>query len=205
MTIPDELRRSAPRSVSLTATGWKAALGFCFLPVLVLVIGAWLELGPVRSADKPTISGPVSPFSPEGIDYRRSQLSRTTAGGPPTWLQPHVSGWALLFTAISLWRIRKERRLLVHGRAVIARTTTGAVARTKPFWPWNRSTRQRVQWLWCEFPLFSGGVCRAQVNTWNDPRLRTTEANTEMVLLYDPDEPKKAMLYPTRLLKVVRH
>jgi hypothetical protein len=160
MTIPDELKRSTPRSVALTRSGKTTVLFFVLLLPAVIAEGAW------------EYAHPGAP---------RSLLQ--TAG---------VIGLCFLFAiAGNLWRVSRQMRLLSYGRGAVARTT-GEFRRVR-FTSRHTIRRYRLQ---CEFTLLNGATCKTMVES--GPNL--PGANTEIVIVYDPDEPKKAMLYPALML-----
>jgi len=161
MTIPDELRRGAPRHVIPTTQGWKRIAAFCVNIVLVIAVTSF------RVTDS-----------------------------TPRW-----TGWALrsvilLLVAIiaSESRIRRQHRILINGRVTVARMTGDST----PWWWRSVYRRPPMRRLECEFPLLSGGLCRTTVETYG----KAPAMNSEMIVVYDPDDPEEAVLYPSLLLKV---
>ena len=121
------------------------------------------------------------------------------------WVYPHAGndrglpgmvgaiGVYILFAiAINLWSIPRQMRLLSCGRAAVAHTT-GEFRRVK--FTGRRIRRYRLR---CEFTLLNGALSRTTVEV----RGQVPAANTEIVIVYDPDQPENAMLYPARILKV---
>ena len=103
-----------------------------------------------------------------------------------------VGAYLLFAIAFDLWRIPRQIRLLSFGRATVARTT-GEFKRVK--FTGRHIRRYRLQ---CEFTLLNG----ASSSTTVEIRGQVPAANTEIVIVYDPDEPAKAMFYPARMLTV---
>lgn len=157
MTIPDELRRSTPRHVSLTLQGRAAVLSFALLMALFTSEIAWVS-----------------------------------ARGPGHGL-PRVTGgfgiYLMAWIAVHLWMLPRQNRLLASGRAATARTT-GEFRRVG----FTGARRYRVK---CEFTLLSGARSKATVECGALPA-----ANSEILIVYDPDEPEQAMYYPSRMLRI---
>ena len=169
MTIPDELRRSAPRDVSLTRAGWKAIL----LPGAMAVC---LAMG----------------IQARHFDHYKGAFF-VLGWATPFWNSPLELGIVLVGAAIGWWRYRRQSSLLIHGRAtVVSVTDFERRLRLVAHWRGNR--------LHCEFRLLNGSVCRTTVDI--PPRDEVPDRDEEIVIVYDPDEPKKAMLYPTQMLTV---
>jgi hypothetical protein len=99
--------------------------------------------------------------------------------------------YLLIALAINLWKLPRHMRLLSGGRAALARTT-GDYKRVK--FTGRQIRRYRLE---CQFTAPNGTRSKTTVvtNKW-------LPANTEVVIVYDPDEPKKAAIYPTRMLKI---
>jgi hypothetical protein len=100
----------------------------------------------------------------------------------------------VLATVANFARLRRQQRILMYGRAALARITEDAT----PGWFRLRRARTRPRRLACEFPLLGGGTCKTTVETRN----YNPGPSNEIVIVYDPDEPRKAVLYPTLLLTV---
>jgi len=177
MTVPDELKRGAPRSVRLSRQGWKTAGGWCLKVVLLIAIAVWAGMQTGHRISHVSGHPSVTVIAPN----------------PPGWWAWRA-GAGIVFAAVVGWiGFRRQLRLLMYGRATVARVTGDVTP-----W-WYRSRRPRgLRRLQCEFGLLSGGTCRTTVET----RDKTLAVNREIVVLYDPDEPEKATLYPTRMLKV---
>jgi len=160
MTIPAELKRSAPRPVSLTFWGKTAVVCFGLLLVAFIAEIEWV--------------------------YARG----ANGGGIPGALGA-IGIYLLIALAISLWRIPRHMRLLSLGRGAIARTT-GEFRRVKL--TGRQIRRYRLE---CEFTSLSGARSKTTVVTshW-------LPANSEIVIVYDPDEPNRAAIYPTRMLTI---
>ena len=172
MTIPRELQRSTPRPIALTPRGWWTIAGYCLNISLLFAVTAWLIAQP-------------------------GHRTAAVATGPPAWL---AWGWrtaaGILFAAVAGFvKIRRQSRLLMYGRATVARTTGNAT----PWWFRLLRTRARPRRLRCEYRLLSGGLCKTTVVT-GDKKIPATDA--EIVVLYDADEPEKATLYPVPAMKV---
>lgn len=97
----------------------------------------------------------------------------------------------LLALSIKLWEIPRQMRLLSGGRAVVARTT-GEYKRVK--FTGRNIRRYRLE---CDFTFLSGARSKTTVVTG-----QWLPGNTEIVILYDPDNPAKAVMYPARMLKI---
>ena len=159
MTMPDELRRSTPRPVSLNPIGKVAMLSFVLLVASFIAEIAWV-----------------------------SANSGAGGGGLPKAVGS--AGVCLLIAlAMSLWKVPRQMHLLACGRWTVARTT-GKFRRVGP----TGLRRYRVK---CEFTTLSGGRMEATVESRS-----ALPAGTEISIVYDPDEPKKAMLYPARLVGI---
>ncbi len=160
MTVPTELKRSAPRPVSLTFWGKAAVSSFCLLLTAFIAEIAWVSAHQNKDRGLPGAVGAL------GI-------------------------YLLIALAINLWKIPRQMRLLSHGRAAVA-SITGKFTRVK--FTGRNIRRYRLE---CEFTSLSGARSKTTVVTGN-----WLPANTEIVIVYDPDEPNKAAIYPTRLLKI---
>jgi hypothetical protein len=99
----------------------------------------------------------------------------------------------LIGAAIGWLRYRRQAHLLMYGRAAIA-SVTGFDRR---LWMVIFRRRNRVK---CEFRLLNGSFCTAEVEI--PPRGSTPDIDSELVIVYDRDQPKRAVLYPARNLKV---
>lgn len=158
MTIPNELKRTGPRDVSLTLVGKAAVLGAVVVPFAGLV---WAILS-----------------------YRAVETRLAVA---------------FLFVAINFlvnigfftWRLSRDHRLLSTGRAAIATTAAGSKRK------WFGGHRHRRYQLQCEFAPPGGAKLAAKLRTRHP-----VAPMSEIVILYDPDEPTNAILYPSRLLKI---
>jgi len=170
MTIPEELQRSTPRPVSLTAAGWTAIRTYGLKAATIIAVAAWLYLR----------AGPAE----RGVSLRGLGWN---------------FGVGLIFAVAVTWMtIRRQSRLLMYGRAAVARVT-GDVT---PWWQRLRIRSRYTNRLQCEFRLLNGGTCRTTVYGRFDRRDKAPGENAEIIVVYDPDEPEKAAFYPPRLLKV---
>lgn len=161
MTIPDELKRSTPRSVAFTGSGKASVLFLVLLLPAVIAEIAWEYAHPGA----------------------RHGLLQAVG----------LFGACFLFAiAGNLWRVSRQMHLLSYGRGAVARTT-GEFRRVR--FTSRHIRRYRLQ---CEFTLLNGGAVKTTV----EARPPLPVANTEIVIVYDPDEPKKAMLHPARMLTV---
>lgn len=61
----------------------------------------------------------------------------------------------------------------------------------------NRSRGGRTYRVMCEFRLPDDSRCVTAVQTMNQPSLTPTD----IVFVYDPDRPEKALPYPSRMVK----
>ncbi len=186
MTIPTELKRSTPRSVSLTTTGKVKVAYRCLLFVLLVAQVTYIMAQPHAGAGSST-----------------SWLGSGGSSLSPLWLGPRLGLGLVIFGCIGFWQYRRQMHLLANGRAVIARVTDDSGLWfgkwRRPSWmPTPVRRRGRQTHVRCEFPLPGGGVCRTHVfSSTSRPG-----PNDEIVVVYDPDEPQKAMGYPPILLKV---
>ena len=160
MTIPIELRRSAPRPVSLTSWGKAAVLSFGLLLLAFVAEIGWVSANGTNS---------------RGLPW--------ALGAPGIYL--------LIALASVLWKIPRQMRLLSLGRATVARTT-GEFRRVK--FTGRQIRRYRLE---CEFTSLSGARSKTTVVTGN-----WFPAHSDIVIVYDPDESQKAVIYPTRMLKI---
>ena len=99
----------------------------------------------------------------------------------PLSLAAGVVGLALL--------LRKQRAMLANGRAAQGRIISYKRYRTQ------NSSGYRVIY---EFRLLGGGTQQVRLNTSRKP----PEPGTTVTILYDPDVPKRAVLYPMSLVRV---
>lgn len=144
---------------------------------------------------------------------RRNQL-RTLAVGSPVavgyvparpqenWLvghEPAPMPWALvavvplgmLLGAAGLaYALRRERRLLAEGRPALARVTESKRIR------YGHGSTNRVRY---EFTLPSGGTRSGRYDT----NRAAPAAGATIVVLYDPDEPRRQGRYPLSLVRPV--
>lgn len=88
-------------------------------------------------------------------------------------------------------RLRRQVRLLANGRPTIARIIADET-RWKP--------RIYTRRLRCDYQTISGATRTTLVTTTS----RTLAVGNETILLYDPDEPEKAILYPAELFTIKR-
>ena len=104
---------------------------------------------------------------------------------------PRLALGMILFGAALGWpRYRRQTRPLMYGRAAVASVT----GYEKPSYQFMR--RLRVKF---EFRLLSGSFRTA----WANPQgAEIPDLGGEIVIVYDLDEPKRAMMYPSRTLKV---
>lgn len=167
MTIPEELKRSAPRDVSLTLAGWKAILWPSLTAVLIIV-------------------GMQAPRTKHGTGVLFLMSSY--------WNHPLLSlSMIFLGASIGWMRYRRQADPMMYGRAAVASVTD----LEKRFWLVLLRRGNRFQ---CEFRVMNGSLCRTTLHVPH--RGKIPDIGTELVILYGRDEPKKAMLYPTRMLKI---
>jgi hypothetical protein len=241
MTVPDELRRSAPRSVSLTIAG-KALTGLALLFVLTALIGgAWLYARAsndaarrvLRAAKAVTTPGQIVKaahrsgkesrwlmtytFEVDGVLRTGSFTARAeiAAGTPveigylpsepddnwmigheprgvPLLLAPVFGVCFIALAALICVVVERQKQLLANGRGAIARVT-GSRRIPQP----EGGSVRRVRY---EFTLLSGSVCQGKFDTHG----KAPAVNSEIVVIYDPDHPKKSARYPLRLLRLGR-
>jgi hypothetical protein len=99
--------------------------------------------------------------------------------------------YVLIALTINLCRIPRQMHLLSLGRASVARTT-GDYKRVK--FTGRQTRRYRLE---CEFTSLSGARSKTTVVT-----SKWLPANSDIVIVYDPDDPNKAALYPARMLRI---
>jgi hypothetical protein len=179
MTIPAELKRSTPRPVSLSAAGWKAIRTYGLKAAVVAAVGAYIW-----------ISGGAGIYS--AADMGSLMVLRAGAG------------CLVLAVAIGRLGIRRQSQLLRYGRAAIARVTLDVTPHGLTRYGLTRCW-QRLRYgsggahrLRCEFRMMDGGTGTATVETGG----RNIAADAEIVILYDPDQPESAVMYPVRMLKI---
>jgi len=183
MTIPAELQRSAPRPVSLTSEG-RATLLYRGVVFALLLTRTWFLAAGGHSSQVRGTGWILSDF--------------------PVWLL------LLIATAVSLWSTPRRMILLRDGRAAVARITgvartwiPGSKGMSLPWWCRSRRWRGRMRRVQCEYTLLNGSVCKTTIKIWVDAGTAVPAAGTEVTLLYDRDEPTRAVIYPQPLLKVV--
>lgn len=181
MTLPDELQRAVPRPVTLTAVGRRTLVGRCVKFVFIVALLLW-------TTGTPTAHPPVS-----------SAAAGTAAYS--SWWPATGRGWGaaeafLIGAVVGIVSYRRQWRLLATGRATIATV----IADVTPKWYVFRGGRrhQTMRRLQCEFRLLNGRVLRTTVTT-RDP---APKADSEIVLLYDRDEPERTLYYPARMLTI---
>jgi hypothetical protein len=109
--------------------------------------------------------------------------------GVPPYLGPIVAAMSLAVAAILGLSLRSQRRLLEEGRAAIA-----TVLRVEPIR--LKGVRYRVHY---EFPLLSGA---RQTGRFDLPRDPAPAPGTPIVVIYDPDNPRRQRRYPFPLVRV---
>ena len=92
---------------------------------------------------------------------------------------------------VKLYMVRREMGLLSNGRAVVA------TIQSPPKRLWLRDAKRPVYRVQCRFTTRSGGERSVTIKT----RLHIAEG-TEVVIVYDPDQTERAVLYPAPSLKV---
>lgn len=125
------------------------------------------------------------PSAPE----RSWRLGREPAG-VPLWTAPAVPAGLGLSAAALLLVLRGRRRLLAEGRAAPAR-----VIRTEKL-----GGKQRLHRVHYEFTLPSGARRSGRFDVSGAP----PEPGAWLVILYDPDEPRRQGRYPFSLVRVAR-
>ncbi len=109
-------------------------------------------------------------------------------GGLPLWLSPLVTASSLLVAAaLGLW-LHGQRRLLEDGRAAV-----GAVTRVETIR--GESTHYRVHY---EFRLPSGATRTGRYDTGG----RAPAPGDPVVVVYDPENPRRQHRYPLPLVCV---
>lgn len=106
----------------------------------------------------------------------------------PLWIGPVAAACILTVGAGLLAWLRSQRRLLEEGRAAV-----GAVTRVEPIR--GRSAGYRIHY---EFRLLSGATRTGHFDVARNP-LRPAHP---VVVLYDPDEPRRQRPYPFPLVRV---
>ena len=241
MTIPNELRRSTPRPVTLTATG-KAVTFLAYLLILVaLTGGAWLYTkagldanrrarhaadaiatpGEIVAVQKQsgkdarwlmtysfsvndrmwqgrmTTRPPITVGRPVVVGYMPSDPGDNWVVGHepatvPFWLGPALGVTGLAIAALLVWSIRRRIHLLSCGRGAVARVTDSRRVSRGPY-------GGHAQILRFEFTLLNGAAFKGRIEV----RGKVPQVNTEFVIVYDPDHPKRAARYPMPLVSCV--
>jgi len=109
--------------------------------------------------------------------------------GLPLYFGPLVAAASLAVAAVLGLYLRNQRRLLEDGRAVVA-----TVLRVEPVR--LKGVRYRVHY---EFPLLSGARQAGHFDLPSDP---APAPGTPIVVLYDPDNPRRQRRYPFPLVRV---
>jgi Protein of unknown function (DUF3592) len=136
------------------------------------------------------------PGMPVTVEYVRSNPGRSWLAGHapeavPAFL-PFVIGLSMILPgAIILWSVRRQRTMLERGRAAIGRVTS-----TRRFRGHNR---RATFYVYYEFTTYSGAVSkgRGNANKQGEP-----VTGSEVVVLYDMDNPKRTALYPLQMVRV---
>ena len=182
MTSPAELQRSTPRPVSLTSQGWKSMLRRCVYPTCLIGAGVIRGFLPISGASS----------------LSASAASSAVAYGMPLWLAWgwRACLWLLLAAIIGLVRFRRQSHLLRYGRPAVA-IVKGV---NTPWWYNFRGGNRRTRWrrIQCEVRLLNG-----RVSTLNlDIRNEIPEEGTEVIVVYDRDQPERAILYPQQVVQI---
>jgi hypothetical protein len=108
--------------------------------------------------------------------------------GGQFWLSPLVGLVSLALSGLIAVIIRREFALLSYGRSAIA-TVTGSKK--------VHHQHGHVHRVSFEFPLLNGSTRKGSLDL-----RRSLEPGTELVILYDPDQPKRVARYPLTLAKL---
>jgi hypothetical protein len=161
--VPQELLRSTPRHVALTATGKAVTwIAVCLLAAGLVTSATLLALA--RRGD-----------------------ARYGPGNVPLWVSPLVF-LSLVSGGVGLLvSVRRQTHLLSYGRATVASVTT-----------WRKAGKgaRRVGF---RYDVLSGATHTSSVEIQKN----APPPGSEMIVLYDPDNPRRRGRYPLELVRCV--
>jgi hypothetical protein len=136
------------------------------------------------------------PGMPVTVEYVRSNPGRSWIRGHapepvPAFLPFIVAGSMILPGGILFWTVQRQRSVLERGRAAIGRVTT-----TRNF---HRQNRRATVYVYFEFTTYSGALRKGRGNA---TKQGAPAVGSEVVILYDMDNPKRTALYPLQLVRV---
>ncbi len=108
--------------------------------------------------------------------------------GTPWPAVPLIPGSMLVAAGVLVYILRRERSLLSEGRPALARVLKSTRLGGR------RGSRYRVEF---EFQLLSGAMRTGRVDMTSSPA-----AGSNLVILYDPEQPKRLMRYPSLMVRV---
>jgi len=227
--IPAELMRSSPRPVRLTGGGRAVATLALALAAGAAFSGPWLYALAEDSAERrreaavsttaevvrvdrerftysyaaagrvyqgraryrrrsPPGNGVVVHYRPS--DPARSWLAGREPQGLPFWLVP-VAPAGLALAALALgFALRRQRALLSEGYAALARVTEARRVRTGT----HSGSGYRVDY---EFRTLSGASRSGHFDDSKKP-----PPGSLLIILYDPDQPRRQARYPLSLVRI---
>ncbi len=106
------------------------------------------------------------------------------------WAGPIISGVVFVLVALVLDFLRRRFLLLSKGRPEIGRVTGKSSS-------YRSRAGRRYRWRY-EFEPEGGGVITKKVETGTKP----PPPDAGIVVIYDPGQPKRAILYPDQLMRV---
>ena len=178
-TVLSPVRRSSRRS-----TKWVVAYEF--------------SIGGVVRRGEMTTDGLITNGASVKIGYMPADPADNWAigyepGEWKIWSGPAFFGFGLLLIIYAMARILRLRHLLVYGCPTIAQTVGEIQSYVT-----RSGTRYRLK---CEFRSPGGVLCTATIVTGNE----TVATSPEIVILYDPEKPKRVTAYPIALFEVVSY
>jgi hypothetical protein len=103
----------------------------------------------------------------------------------PYFLAPLVAGGLIALAGVMIWQLRLQRHLLEDGRPVSGRVTQH-----------KKSDKGTV--IHFEYKLLNGAIRSGQ----SGPMSKPPAIDSSVVVIYDPDEPRRYGLYPMSLVRL---
>jgi hypothetical protein len=130
------------------------------------------------------------------IQYVQSDPNRSWIVGHepkpiPVFVPIIISASLLLGGGLLFWGVQRQRGMLERGRAAIGRVTTTRWRR--------RHNRRTTFYVYYEFTTYSGAV---QKGRGSGTKQQAPAAGSEIVVLYDMDNPKRTAWYPLPMVRV---
>jgi MYXO-CTERM domain-containing protein len=123
-------------------------------------------------------------------DPRRAWPAGYDPSGPPVWTAAAAPAGFAALALVLAWSIRRQKWLLSMGRAVEGRVIGARKVHTR------HGSSHTVEY---EFRTLSGSVRRVKIAASGR---KPPAPGTAVTLLYDPDNPSRAAVYPLSLARV---